>query len=243
MTRYVLVHGSWHGGWCWDKVAAGLQALGHEVTAVDLPGRGATPAQGGPFWGLRTNLADSVNTVLAAIRAANTPVVLVGHSLGGVAVTQAAEDASEHIKSLVYLTAMLPGNGQRALQLSKLMPRQAEGPKVKLRPLSGTLLLDFDKNAAKIYTDCTPEDIATARRKVVPELLGPTFGKVHTTPARWGSLNKLYIQCLRDEVIPIAAQRSMCAQTGVTRIETLNTGHFPLYAMTGRVVALLAEEG
>jgi pimeloyl-ACP methyl ester carboxylesterase len=211
MTHFVLVHGAWHGSWCWDRVAAGLFARGHRVTAVDLPGRGGTPVRGGPFWGWRTGVPDSVAVVLRAIRAQKEPIVLVGHSLGGVSITQAGEDAAERIKSLVDLTAMLPAHGQNA--------------------------------APSIYTDCTPEDIATAGRQVVPELIGPSLSKVRTTPEKWGQLRKLYIQCLRDEVIPISAQRAMCENTGVSQIETLDTGHFPPYSMTERVVELLAAEG
>jgi pimeloyl-ACP methyl ester carboxylesterase len=243
MTHFVLVHGAWHGSWCWDRVAAGLFARGHGVTAVDLPGRGGTPVRGGPFWGWRTGVPDSVAVVLRAIRAQKEPVVLVGHSLGGVSITQAGEDAAERIKSLVYLTAMLPANGQNVPALNKLMPRQDMRGKVKLRPLSGTLLLNFDNAAPSIYTDCTPEDIAAAGRQVVPELIGPSLSKVRTTPEKWGQLRKLYIQCLRDEVIPISAQRAMCENTGVSQIETLDTGHFPPYSMTERVVELLAAEG
>ena len=86
MSTFVLVHGAFHGAWCWYKVIAGLEAAGHRAIAPDLPGHGLdrTPME-------TCTLDRYVSTVVAAIEAAEEPVVLVGHSLGGVTVSQGAE--------------------------------------------------------------------------------------------------------------------------------------------------------
>jgi pimeloyl-ACP methyl ester carboxylesterase len=98
--RYVLVHGAWMGAWAWDDVAAGLRAANADVAAVELPAHGADTT------GLEGATLDAyVAKVRAAVDAAGGPVILVGHSLGGVVVTATAELAAPSIAKLVYLGA------------------------------------------------------------------------------------------------------------------------------------------
>src|SRR5664279_2862075 len=100
MSAFVLVHGAWHGGWCWDKVVARLEAMGHTAAAPDMPGHGddKTPIAG-------VTLEHLVQRVCETIDAQSEPVVLVGHSYGGAMITQAAERRADKIKSLAYVTA------------------------------------------------------------------------------------------------------------------------------------------
>jgi pimeloyl-ACP methyl ester carboxylesterase len=103
--HFVLVHGQWHGSWCWNKVVPLLTAQGHRVTAIDLPGRGGDPKELA-----KLTPADYVSAVTRVLDASPEPVVLVGHSLGGGTVSLAGEARPEKIKRLVYLTAFLvPG--------------------------------------------------------------------------------------------------------------------------------------
>ena len=78
MTKILLIHGSWHGAWCWHKVATRLRALGHEVCAPDLPrhGRDWTPPE-------QVTLESYVNCVAAIVEAATEPMRVVAHSRGG----------------------------------------------------------------------------------------------------------------------------------------------------------------
>ena len=93
MSTFVLVHGAFHGAWCWYKVVAALEARGHRAIAPDLPGHGLdrTPME-------KCNLGLYVSTVVAAIETEKEPVVLVGHSLGGLTVTQVAERVPERVR-------------------------------------------------------------------------------------------------------------------------------------------------
>lgn len=243
MSRFVLVHGAWHGSWFWRGVVEDLTARGHDVLAVDLPGRGGTPARRGLFGGWRTTITDSVETVLGALGPDREPVVLVGHSFGGLTITQVGEVAPDRIKSLVYMAALLPRNGDRATGLNRLMPENPVNKICKLKPWSGTLTLPLDKCDPVFYTDCGPTDIADAHRRISRELVGPSFSRIRTTAARWGSLDKLYVHCTKDQAIPPATQLAMCERTGVTRISTLETGHSPNYSMRKELVELLAAEG
>ena len=106
MANFVLIHGSWHGAWCWEKVIPLLEAAGHVAVAVDLPGHGddVTPPD-------RVELSDYADRISAAVAEHPGPVVLVGHSMGGGAITQAAEDCADKLGLLVYLAAFVPQNG------------------------------------------------------------------------------------------------------------------------------------
>jgi pimeloyl-ACP methyl ester carboxylesterase len=94
---------AWHGGWCWYKVTPLLEELGYTVITPDLPGHGRdkTPLS-------LVSLSSYVDSVCRIIDAQRDPVVLVGHSMGGGIITQAAEYCPEKIKTLVYIAALLP---------------------------------------------------------------------------------------------------------------------------------------
>jgi len=149
MSTYVLVHGAWHGGWCWHKVVPLLEKEGHKVEAPDLPGHGIdkTPISEITF----EAYAQSICRVLDV---QSEPVILVGHSMGGHVITQAAEYRPERIKTLVYLTAFLGrgGTGPDSLLKGNVIPSE---------DLSyTTLTADAIKG---MYSDCSNEDVALAK--------------------------------------------------------------------------------
>ena len=106
MATFVLVHGAWHGGWCWREIVPLLESAGHRVDALDLPGHGDNPAPVSEM-----TLDANARLVADRVEVVGEPVVLVGHSMGGVSITQAAELVPERIATLVYVTAFLPGDG------------------------------------------------------------------------------------------------------------------------------------
>lgn len=103
----ILVHGAWHGGWCWDRVRPALEAAGHTVIAPTLPGLEPKATGSEP-----PSLEDHVQSVVEAIHAADGRVLLVGHSYGGMVVTAAADRARDRIAGVVYLDAAVPANGR-----------------------------------------------------------------------------------------------------------------------------------
>ena len=114
MATYVLVHGGWHGGWCWKKVTPLLRAAGHDVYAPTLTGLGERVHLLTPAVGLETHVED----VLGVLRYEDLQqVVLVGHSYGGIVITGVAERAADRLAHLVYLDAFVPRDGQCLLDL------------------------------------------------------------------------------------------------------------------------------
>ncbi|QYG93879.1 alpha/beta hydrolase [Iamia sp. SCSIO 61187] len=108
MGSFVLVHGAWHGGWCWDRVTTRLVGAGHTVIAPDLTGLGADAAALDRHVGLGTHVDD----VTAVLEQAVEPVVLVGHSYAGFVVRQAADRRPEAVAQLVLLDAWFGADGQ-----------------------------------------------------------------------------------------------------------------------------------
>ncbi|WP_181804012.1 alpha/beta fold hydrolase [Streptomyces shenzhenensis] len=114
MSTYLLVHGAWHSGECWERVVPLLTAAGHRVYAPDLTGHGGKARLLGPDVGLDTYVAD----VVGLIRDEDlTAVVLVGHSYAGLVVSSVANEVPDRVKHLVYLDAMVPEHGETAADI------------------------------------------------------------------------------------------------------------------------------
>src|SRR4028119_2195925 len=113
MSTFVLIHGAFHGAWCWDKVTPQLEQGGHEVVALDLPGHGEDQTRA-----IEVTLESYADRVVEALDAQPEPVVLVGHSLSGTVISQVAERRPEKIDKLGYLCAPLLPNGKSAIEAS-----------------------------------------------------------------------------------------------------------------------------
>src|SRR5689334_6899345 len=106
MGIYVLVHGGWHGAWCWNRIVPLLEKKVHRVVAGDLPAHGRDKAAAAAV-----TMKDYVDALVAQLDSLPEPVCLVGHSSGGAIITQVAEYRPAKIQNLVYLAAFLPKNG------------------------------------------------------------------------------------------------------------------------------------
>jgi pimeloyl-ACP methyl ester carboxylesterase len=121
MATFVLVHGAWHGGWCWRRVATRLRAAGHQVLTPTLTGLGERAHLATPAIDLDLHVQDLLATLTAEdVRAA----ILVGHSYGGVVATMVADRAPARLAGLIYLDAPIPAHGQCLLDL--ITPDQAD---------------------------------------------------------------------------------------------------------------------
>jgi pimeloyl-ACP methyl ester carboxylesterase len=204
--------------------------------AVDLPGRSGDLQSVAEL-----TLSSYVDRVVAAIDASAEPVVLVGHSLGGLVISQTAERIPEKISSLVYLCAVLLQDGQSAIDAS------VNDPASQL-----TANISFDEGAAAssvarsavrdlFYGDCTVEASERATRLLVPEPVGPASTPVHVTAERWGSVPRSYIVCTQDRAISPAQQRAMIASVGVDRVIEMDSSHSPFISQPERLATLLID--
>jgi pimeloyl-ACP methyl ester carboxylesterase len=236
MARMVLVHGAFAGGWCWEPVVPGLEAAGHVVEALDLPGAGADPTTVDEI-----DLRRYADRVVAKLAERDEPAILVGHSMGGMVITQAAALAPARVSRLVYVCAFLPHAGQSLMALTQL-PEGAddqvqENLVVDGEPPVATMRPGSERDA--LFGCCTDEQAAWAIKRLGAQPLGPFLGPVEDPDGALAGIERAYVLCARDRAIPPALQRRMIAEHGVTRVVELDTDHAPFLSTTAELVAAL----
>lgn len=228
MAGFVLIHGSWHGGWCFDPVAEILRARGHTVVAPTLPGMGGSAEEMAAVtlaaWG--EFAAQHCRDLKAQLGGA--PVVLGGHSRGGLVVSTAAERDPQAMDALVYICAMMLPSGMSRAEFKEL-----EGPNPGFDAIiskvhGGAATVVDPARATPIFAQVSPPDlVAAALPRLVAEPHAPRAEKLHLTPERWGSLPRTYVECTLDRTIPIESQRKMQQYSPGARIVTLEADHSP----------------
>ena len=200
-----------------------LQARGHRVFAPDLPGMGAdkTPLE-------ELTPESWIDFLVDLMRGMAEPVVLVGHSRGGMQISSVAEAAPELVRGLVYLAAFVPRDGQNNLVLAmefcsaELMQGAAQAN------ASQGLSLEF---ARSVFYNTTEDEWATrAAGMLCPEPMAALMVPVSLSAERFGSVSKVYVECLEDRAIPIAGQRKMQENAVFDRVFQLPTDHSPFYS-------------
>jgi len=218
VATFLLIHGSWHGAWCWERVLPLLAARGHRARAVDLPGHGDDRTA--PH---RVTLGSYARRVREAAEELGERPVLVGHSMGGLAITRAAADAPGAFAALVYLCAFVPQPGERLLRLARSDGESALGDCVRYR--ASGLWLRPERVAEVFYGGCTAEDAAWATARLRPDPWWPIVQRY--SERRPVALPRSYIECTRDRAISLGRQRAMAGSVALERVVTLETDHSP----------------
>ena len=216
----VLVHGGFVDGSGWEGVHAALKKDGYRVSIVQNP---------------TTSLADDVAVTRRTLAKQDGPAILVGHSYGGVVITEAGTDP--RVQGLVYIAAFAPDAGESVASLIKNPPPGAPVPPI-LPPQDGYLFLDAAKFHASFAADVDAEKAAFMADSQVPwgvEALGGTV----TVPA-WKSKPSWYLVATEDRMIPPPAQRAMASRAGATVIETPGS-HSVYVSQPGAVAGLILK--
>jgi len=216
----VLVHGGFVDGSGWAAVYRALRAQGFTVSVVQNP---------------TSTLADDVRATKRVLAAQNGPVILVGHSYGGVVISEAGNDPA--VAGLVYIAAFAPDAGESVASLIKDPPPGAPVPPI-LPPQDGYLLLDRARFAASFAGDVDPELAAFMADAQVPWGVEALQGVV-SRPA-WRSKPSWYLVATEDRMIPPAAQRAMSQRAGST-ITEVAASHAVYVSQPDAVVRLIAS--
>ena len=216
----VLVHGGFVDGSGWEGVYKVLKKDGYNVTIVQNP---------------TISLADDVAVTKRAIAAQPGPVVLVGHSYGGVVITEAGNN--DKVASLVYIAAFAPDKGESVSSLIKDPQPGAPVPPI-LPPQDGFLMLDKTKFAASFAADVNRDTAAFMANSQVPWGVDALGGAV-SDPA-WKSKPSWYLVAADDKMIPPPAQRLMSKRAGATVVET--GGSHAVYVSKPKAVADLIKQ-
>jgi pimeloyl-ACP methyl ester carboxylesterase len=269
---FLFVHGAWHTAAHWNKVAEQLTRQGHRVHALDLPGSGldagfprsyldndfeAFATEPSPVGGV--HLSDYRDAIVAETRrlSEHGRVTLVGHSFGGLAITQAAEVVPELIERLVYLTAYVPAKQANGATLAAL-PEGASS-------ISGAILVGdpmatgamrinprdadpeyVEKGRLALYGDVSTEQYLRYASYLNPDLpMAVAFDDARGTPERWGSVPRTFIRTTEDRTVPLALQDRMIAEADAFtpgnrfEVRSLPSSHSPFASMPGRLAEVL----
>ena len=238
MARFVLVHGAFGGAWCWEPVTGPLREAGHTVDTLDLPGGGAdrTPVDG-------ITLASCAKRVCDVLASQPHPAILVGHSMGGGGVTQAASDCPAHVASLVFVAAFMPADGQSLLDLTHLP--EGEGDLIQANiVIEGeppVAVLSAEATAAAVYNDCTSEQAAWAVARRRPQAVAPYATQVDVDESVLAAIPRSYVMTTRDRSLVPALQRRMIREHPCERVIELDADHAPYLSATDGLVAALLQ--
>lgn len=277
----ILVHGSWHGAWCYSGIIPLLAAKGISGFALDLPGHGllarfpqvylqrpSDPSQfreafskePSPLAGI--TLAHYVDSLTAAIdqllAAGYGPLTLLGHSMGGVPITAAAERNASKLQKLIYLTAYMPVAGKIALHedyrdtdslVAKIFEKSGnDSSKLKVSRFDPR---SPDRDFVKLVKDAFYGDVRDDEAEAAVNLLTPDdpllplLEPTGATRERWGKIPRSYIRCLQDRALTPKVQDRIIADadtfaSNATEVRDLNTSHSPFLSRPQELADLIA---
>lgn len=219
---FILIHGAWHGGWCWENIERRLHALGHKTIAPDMPGHGLRKEKIE-----NQTLQNYVDCVVKILDEQEEPVILVGHSLGGAIVTMAAEARPEKIRKIIYLAAfmMAPGqscNGMKSgIKPMDLLARSENGL---------TVPWGLEQVNNRFAQDCSNVDRQYMISKLNEEAIEPLIAEVFPTEKRWGSIRRFYIACLHDKAVSPDVVKEMLQTSPCEEVYELLADHSAFYS-------------
>lgn len=228
MTLFALVHGAWHGGWCWDKVIPELEARGHRAIAMDMPVDDSD-----------ASVDDLVNSVVGPIEAAREgdAVTIVGHSMAGLVIPFAADVVQP--RRLVYLAALLPKPGRPVAETFAEEGMVADLSFGQTDNGDGTTSWKKEEAIETFYHDCSRADGEWAFEHLRPQswaLAGLAFPD--SDLKRWPST---YIVCNQDKtVIPDWSRRSAPDALGVEPLE-IDGSHSPFLSRPAELAEMLVS--
>ena len=220
IKNVVLVHGGWVDGSGWSHVYQGLRKDGYNVSIVQIP---------------TISLADDVAATKLVISQLSGPVILVGHSYGGVVISEAGTDPK--VKALVYIAAFAPDQGESVQSLIAKPVPGAPVPPI-LPPQNGFIFLDRAKFAAAFAPDVAPAEAAFMADSQVPWGVNALVATV-TEPA-WKSKRSRNLVTTDDKMIPPPAQRQMAKRAGAAVVEA--QGSHAIYVSHPQAVIKLIEQ-
>jgi pimeloyl-ACP methyl ester carboxylesterase len=237
MARFVLVHGAFVGAWAWGPLTERLEAAGHSVETLDLPGSGEdqTPVA-------EVTLDACVGRLCEVLRAHEEPAVVVPNSMGGVITTMAAARCPERVASILYVAAFVPEDGESLLDLTRL-PEGADDQVQANVVVEGdppVATMPDEASIDALYGCCSEEVAKWAVAHQRPQAVAPYAAPVSLDdPEALDAIPRSYVLCNRDRAIPPALQRLMLERAGCAEVIELDTDHSPHLSATDELARLM----
>jgi pimeloyl-ACP methyl ester carboxylesterase len=238
MARFVLVHGSFHGNWCWQRLIPLLEARGHEVVAPNLPASGDDPAPPS-----EADLPHYVARIGEAIDALESPVILVGHSMGGVVSAQVSEHFAPKLAATVYVNGLLFRSGESLAgfldEHAHLGVRDLVIEHMQVQPDGVTAIFPPEHAPHVFYNTCSSEDAAYAASRLTPQRRQVYLDPLVLTPDGFGTVRRFYVEGTLDNAVPLPFQRAMTSRTPCEEVFTLECDHSPFLSYPEKLADIL----
>jgi pimeloyl-ACP methyl ester carboxylesterase len=238
MATFLFVHGSFHGAWCWERLAPLLLERSHRVVTPNLPGSADDPA---PLE--NAGLQSYATRIAAHIDEISGPVILVGHSMGGIVSSQVAEWRSGRIAAVVYICGLLLRSSET---LATFLDAHADlGIEdlvlANMKVSDDGRIATFPRAMAPdvFYNCCTEQDAAWAASHLRPQATSVYAEPLALTEGRFGTVPKFYVETLQDRAVSPIYQRRMVDRTPCEAVFTLDTDHSPFLSRPSQLRDLL----
>jgi pimeloyl-ACP methyl ester carboxylesterase len=228
---FVLVHGAWHGGWCWRRVSDLLEKKGHKAFTPTMTGLGERSHLLDPNVNLATHVTDIVNVIKWE---GLKDIVLVGHSYGGLVISGVADQMPDSIGSIVFLDAFVPENGDSLATKASQPVRAAIAALVEkgdtaMKPLPAAVFRVNEKDRAWVDGKCTPHPVATFTDKITVAGMRDRIAK------------KAYIRAKGYPSVPFDGAQEKLKATAGWRVYEMPCGHDAMVDMPDRLTEILLE--
>lgn len=232
---FSIVHGAWQSSAGWCTVINLLQAKGYATLPIDLPGHGNN--MGYEYSDI--HLHTYVNYVCDTIRPIQDKyrVVLIGHSMGGIVISQVAENLT--LDQLIYVSAFLPVDGESLIDTAKHSTIDGVSKNMVFDERTKSISLTKEGLEEIFYNDCSEVVRSIALSSLQAQPLLPLFDKVRVTKEKFGKTSKSYIECNMDQAIGIELQKFMNHRWQCNTY-SLDTGHAPFYSSPEKLANILA---
>jgi pimeloyl-ACP methyl ester carboxylesterase len=240
MTTFVLVHGSFHGAWCWDRLVPVLEARGHTVVVPELPASGNDPA---PI--AEATLDAYVERIASVVEAQAELPLLVGHSMGAIVSAQVAERCAGRLAGVVFVCGLLLRSGETLVGfLDEFAHLGIEDRVLKNMTLSeDRSIATFPASAARevFYHRCSEDDAAWAAARLRPQATAVYAQPTALTAERFGRVRCFYVAGRDDRAVPLALQRLMVQRTPCELVFELDTDHAPFLSAPRELAWILFD--
>lgn len=228
---YVLVHGAFHGGWCWERVVERLSAAGHAVYTPTLAGLGDRAHLPGRSIDLDTHVEDVVGLLRSnGLR----DVVLVGHSYGGIVITGVADRVPERLRTLVYLDGVVIDDGQ---SWSSIHPPKVVQAFVEQAERSAA----FAVPSLDAFGIESPEDRAWVESRLTPHPTGTYRQPLRLEHPPGNGVDRVYVDCTRPRLPSLERVKSRVRSEAGWRVLELATGHDAMVTAPGALSEVLLD--
>jgi len=225
MKNYLLIHGSWHGAWCWYKIAPRLRDAGHKVIVPDLLGRKGN-AKIRHLISLSRMAAD-----VARLLPDNEKTTVVVHSRYGILASTLAQMVPEKIERTIYLASFMLPTGTRVVDYFRKDKDSVLAPFITVNNYGLWDYLDPEIYRNGLYHDCSEEDNMLGQTLLCREPVRPALSKLTLTDDRYGAVPRAYIRLSEDRAVSPYIQDRCLNKTPVERVEELKSSHSAYFSI------------